>query len=156
LKAFLAISNKDEDGPHEKCVNMTHPEDTWQCLMGRHIFDHLESKLLILQPQYDTNAITRRLGIGCLTEGESKKTLKECSPAEIIMMDALRMALITQAFKKAVKEGQSVWSNACAWHTALPQNDVYYSDKQRASVDGAMLTAQQAVEKFIFDRETIV
>lgn len=124
--------------------------------MGRNIFDHLDARLMIIQPQYDTFVLTHRLGIDCLTDGESKKTLKECEPAEIILMDALRMVLITQAFKKAVSLGTSVWSNACVWHSALPQSDIYYSDKQRASVGGLKLTAQEAVERFVFDGETIV
>jgi hypothetical protein len=65
------------------------------------------------------------------------------------------MILIDQALKPALSLGQSIWSNACVWHNALSNSGVYYSNKQRASVEGLKLTAQEAVENFIFDGKTI-
>lgn len=60
-------------------------------------------------------------------------------------MDFLRSVLIQTVLEPFSKKGHSVWSNACSWSTSLQRTNIYYSDKQRAAVDGQSLTVSEAV-----------
>ena len=81
-------------------------------------------------------------------------TLKTCRPSQKVGIDFIRSVMMHK-LRGFAEKGHSLWSNACVWHGALPRGNMYYSDRQRASVGGQQLTIQEAVEKFVFDDEVI-
>ena len=114
-------------------------------MLASHAIDHLESKLLWIQPQYDFLMLKQVLQVKCITEGEFvDSTLATCRPSQKVGIDFIR-SLLMHKLQGFVEKGHSVWSNACVWHGALPRNDIYYSDRQRASVGGQKLTIKEAV-----------
>ena len=71
-------------------------------------------------------------------------SLDTCTHNQKAGIDFVR-SIIMMKLKDFVENGHSVWSNACVWHSALPYSQLYYSDKQRAAIDGGKLTIQEAV-----------
>ena len=70
LEEFGKIPNKHERPPHAKCTAAkNNPKDDWKCMLASHAVDHLESKLLWIQPQYDFLMLKHVLQVKCITKG---------------------------------------------------------------------------------------
>ena len=118
----------------------------------------IDAKLFWIQAQYDSFVLQFILRLPCITKGKTgpySYTFEKCKPHQLLPMDFTRSVLLEQVLYPLVKQGHSVWSNACVWHSVISENTIYFSDNQKASVQGKNITIQEALESYVFDNEKI-
>ena len=131
--------------------------EDWRCLFAPKGPLHLNTKMLWLNSQYDFFMIKEIMKIDCLLEtGPKVFSPKNCSPPEILIMDYYRGLINTHVLGELAKQGHSIWSNACSWHTVTVLSKIYDNWRVKAPFYGRRRTAKQAVEDFVFKNQKIM
>jgi hypothetical protein len=113
--------------------------------MSPKALETIETKLLFIQSQYDTDVIKLFLPIDCVSQGNLQFTLKKCSSRELLQLDLYRGIVQAQVLDVLIKNGHSVWSNACAWHVATLFSYMYYNPNFYSPYYGNHTTVKEAV-----------
>ena len=90
FKNFVKVSNQDERFPSKACSAKYGKEEDWKCSIAQYAIEFLESKLLWIQPQYDSLVLKEFLQVSCLRKGSQMLTLAKCSSFERNFVDSIR------------------------------------------------------------------
>jgi hypothetical protein len=68
------VANANEKSPLTLC-NLVFPNEEYRCLFIENVFTAVEGKVLLVNSQYDSEAIPNLLDINCLQKGKEGYTL---------------------------------------------------------------------------------
>ena len=158
IKQFMTLSNPDERLPNKNCLNtLASPSDDWQCVFVPKAVLNIDTKMLWLNSQYDSFVAKNVLGMSCISDSfPSMFTPKKCSPPELLLLDFYRGLVNTHVIAELAKQGHSIWSNACSWHVATSDSNIYDYRRINAPFIGQRHTAKEIVEAYIFNNKKFV
>ena len=153
LKNLFRVSNADEATPNNVCNNFKRGEE-YKCLMMEVLFSSLEGRVMLINSQYDSEAIPDILDIKCITNGTQGQTLAACTPADLANIEVYRKAYLAFVNNFMLFSKNSVWTIACSHHVYGVWGEFYDSAAQKVPESSGM-TVREAVERFVLGGERV-
>ena len=115
LKNMFKITNIDEKTPNNLCNNFKHGEE-YKCLMMEILFTSIQGKTLLINSQYDSEAIKMLLDTNCLKNGTSGYTLEGCSDNQKANIEVYRKNYLNFITNFMHFSKNNIWTIACSQH----------------------------------------
>jgi hypothetical protein len=147
-KALFKVSNANAFTPLTSCNSRFEGEE-YRCLFLQNSFAFVQGRFMIINSQYDEVGLEEGVGINCLKNGVSGKTLSNCSSTELKFIEVYRKEYLSFVSNFMQFAKNSAWTISCCTHSYACYGERYDVPEQKVpSITG--LTVKDAIDLFVF------